>query len=104
MEPLRPEDAPGAMLPAQTEDQPGAYSGPYEAGGVWVVADGHGELRVNGEGVRVDGPGCYRLIEHAEHTAGILELTVGDGVTCLQTCFTPGQEPDAQAPRPPAAA
>lgn len=104
MEPLRPEDAPGAMLPAQTEDQPGAYSGPYEAGGVWAVADGHGELRANGERVRVDGPGCYRLVVHAEHTAGILELTVGDGVTCLQTCFTPGQEPDARAPRPPAAA
>ena len=25
------------LLPAQTEDQPGAYSGPYEAGGVWAV-------------------------------------------------------------------
>ena len=31
--PLRPEDAPGVLLPAQTADQPGAYSGPYEAGG-----------------------------------------------------------------------
>src|SRR3954452_2501599 len=28
--PLRPEDAPGVLLPAQTEDQPYAYSGPYE--------------------------------------------------------------------------
>ena len=34
MPPVRPEDAPGVLLPAQTEDQPGAYSGPYEAGGV----------------------------------------------------------------------
>ncbi len=32
--PVRPEDEPGVLLPAQTEDQPGAYSGPYEAGGV----------------------------------------------------------------------
>jgi hypothetical protein len=30
--PQRPEDEPGLLLPAQTEDQPGAYSGPYEAG------------------------------------------------------------------------
>lgn len=104
MEPLRPEDAPGAMLRAQTGDQPGAYSGPYEAAGVWAVADGHGELRANGRTIRVDGPGCYELAEHSEHTAGVLELAVGDGVTCLQTCFTPGREPDAQAPRPPAAA
>ena len=29
--PLRPEDAPDGCSPAQTEDQPGAYSGPYEA-------------------------------------------------------------------------
>ena len=40
--PLRPEDAPDAALLPQTEDQPGAYSGPYEAGGVWAVLDGRG--------------------------------------------------------------
>ena len=40
--PQRAEDAPGLMLPAQTEDQPGAYSGPYEAGAVWAV-DGQAE-------------------------------------------------------------
>ena len=31
--PLRPEDAPGAQLSVQSEDVPGPYSGPYEAGG-----------------------------------------------------------------------
>ena len=46
--PLRPEDAPGALLAPQTEDQPGAYTGPYEAGGVWAVLDGAGVVRVNG--------------------------------------------------------
>src|SRR5450759_3819156 len=35
--PLRPEDASGALLAPQTADQPGPYSGPYEAGGVWGV-------------------------------------------------------------------
>ena len=42
--PLRPEDEEGILLPAQTEDQPGAYSGPYEAGGVWAVLEGAGEV------------------------------------------------------------
>ena len=42
--PLRPEDEPRACCsPAQTADQPGAYSGPYEAGGVWAVLEGAGD-------------------------------------------------------------
>src|SRR4051794_2757494 len=44
--PLRPEEAADALLEPQTEDQPGAYCGPYEAGGVWVVVEGSGELLV----------------------------------------------------------
>src|ERR1700683_1869481 len=46
--PLRPEDAPDARLLPQTEDQQGAYSGPYEAGGVWAVLEGSGTVRANG--------------------------------------------------------
>ena len=57
----------GALIVAQTPDQPGAYSGPYEAGGVWAVLGGAGELRVNGERVAVDWPGARRLVEHAHH-------------------------------------
>ena len=40
--PVRPEDEDGVLLPAQTADQPGAYSGPYEAGAVWAVLEGAG--------------------------------------------------------------
>jgi hypothetical protein len=102
--PLRPEDAPGVLLPAQTEDQPGAYSGPYEAGGVWAVLDGAGELAVNGRAVTVSEPGCFPLVEHPHHTAGVLDLQVGSGVTCLATCFTPGvaapDAPDRRAAAP----
>ena len=76
--------------PAQTEDQPGAYSGPYEAGGVWAVLEGAGEVTAGGRAIAVDGPGCFPLVEHPHHTAGVLELAVGDGVTCHATCFTPG--------------
>ena len=97
LEPLRPEDAPGARLPAQTADQPGAYSGPYEAGGVWAVVDGAGELRANGRVVAVAGPGAVALIEHPRHTAGVLELEVGPGLEVLATCFTPGVAPDPRA-------
>ena len=88
LEPLRPEDAPDARLVAQTEDQPGAYSGPYEAGGVWAVLDGVGNrARQSGEAEtagaaassRSTHPGAYPLIEHERHTAGVLELEIGAG-------------------------
>jgi len=88
--PVRTEDAPGIGLAAQTEDQPGAYSGPYEAGSVWAVLEGEGSVRVNGREVVVDHPGAYLLIEHAAHHEGVLELTLGAGVTCHATCFSPG--------------
>jgi AhpC/TSA family len=88
--PLRPEDEPGALLAAQTEDQPGAYSGPYEAGAVWAVLGGAGELRVNGRALAVAHPGCHLLVQHERHTAGVLELEAGAGVECYATCFTPG--------------
>jgi hypothetical protein len=88
--PVRPEDEPDAVLPAQTADQPGAYNGPYEAGGVYAVAHGVGTLTANGATVRVDGAGVYPLLEHPHHTEGVLELTAGDGVEIAATCFTPG--------------
>lgn len=86
----RPEDEPDALLEAQTEDQEGAYSGPYEAGGVWAVLEGRGEVHVNGEGREVAYSGSHALIEHDRHTRGELELLVGDGVTCHAVLFTPG--------------
>jgi hypothetical protein len=88
--PLRPGDADDALLAAQTEDQPGAYCGPYEAGGVWAVVGGRGVLRVNGREVAVEHPGAALVIEHGSHTAATLELEPGPGVTCFATCFTPG--------------
>lgn len=87
---MRPEDEPDALLPAQTEDQPGEHSGPYEAGGVWAVLEGRGEVRVNERTIDVSYSGCHALIEHDRHTRGELELEVGDGVVCHAVCFTPG--------------
>ncbi len=111
--PVRPEDDPDALLVPQTEDQPGAYSGPYEAGCLWAVLEGSGTVRVSttnadeDPGARsgdrgersnatvtaeltVAHPGAYPLVEHERHTAGRLELEVGAGVRCHATCFTPG--------------
>jgi thiol-disulfide isomerase/thioredoxin len=96
LEPLRAEDAPNAALAPQTQDQDGAYSGRYEAGAVWAVLDGAGTVKVNGGEaagggeIAVTHPGAYLLLEHDRHTAGVLELEIGPGVTCLATCFTPG--------------
>ncbi|HEY3971145.1 MAG TPA: DipZ protein, partial [Solirubrobacteraceae bacterium] len=100
LEPLRPEDAPDAQLLPQTEEQVGAWSGPYEAGSVWAVLDGSGTVTVittssesataNERTLRIECPGAYQLIEHERHTEGILTLQVGAGVECLATCFTPG--------------
>ncbi len=91
--PIRPEDAPGVLLPPQTEDQPGAYSGPYEAGGVWAVLEGEGGVEANGRRIEVTHPGCHPLVEHPHHAEGVLDFAVGDGVRCHATCFTPGAAP-----------
>lgn len=88
--PLRPEDAPGALLQAQTEDQPGPYCGPYEAGGVWAVLSGAGTVHANARELAVEHPGAYELIAHPRHTAGVLALEVSEGVSCHAVCFTPG--------------
>ena len=88
--PIRPEDAPGALLTPQSEDVAGPYSGPYEAGGVWAVLDGSGTVTANGRTIAVTHPGAYELIAHERSTSGTLELEVGAGVACHAVCFTPG--------------
>jgi thiol-disulfide isomerase/thioredoxin len=115
VEPVRPEDLPGAQLVPQTQDQEGAYSGPYEAGGVWAVFDGSGPVRVSvGDPdtedraelsagteltvthptavteLTITHPGAYPIVEHARHTKGLLAIEPSSGVQCLATCFTPG--------------
>jgi hypothetical protein len=88
--PLRPEDAPGALLAAQSADQPGAYCGPYQAGGVWGVFDGPGVVAVNGSPLNIPAAGAHQLIEHQRHTQGVVELRPQEPAHCLATCFTPG--------------
>jgi thiol-disulfide isomerase/thioredoxin len=94
--PVRREDVPGVALVAPTAEQPGAYNGPFAAGGVWAVLDGSGTVRasdrLSGTSARleVSAPGAYPLLELERHTAGELVLELDASVRCLATCFTPG--------------
>ncbi len=93
---LRPEDAPGAPLVVPTPEQEGAWSGPYEAGAAWAVlepaagAAGEAAVTVNGARLAVPHAGCFALVEHERHSAGVLELEVGDDVTCHAVQFAAG--------------
>jgi hypothetical protein len=91
LEPMRPEDVPGAALAPQSQDVEGPYSGPYEAGAVWAVLEGSGTVTANGHTFEVSHPGCYELLSHRASSAGNLELTIGEGVRCHAVCFTPGR-------------
>jgi len=93
--PVRPEDAPAAEIVAQTPDQPGPWSGDYEAGAVWAVLSGRGAVSVNDAPLAIDYTGAHLLIEHAVSTSGRLELDLGEGVTCHAVCFSPGLAPAA---------
>jgi len=93
--PVHPEDVPDAQIVGQTPDQPGAYSGPYAAGAVWVVVEGSGTIAVNGSPVAVEVPGALRVVAHPHHTEAVVELEPGAGVTVHATCFTPGVAPPA---------
>jgi hypothetical protein len=90
VEPIRPEDAPGAVLVPQSDDVSGPYSGPYEAGGVWGVFEGSGVATVNGTELEIPHAGAYELIVHEHHTEGVLDLEVSDELCVLAVCFTPG--------------
>jgi hypothetical protein len=90
VEPLRPQDAPGADLVLPTPDEEGAWSGPYEAGAVWAVFEGEGVVRVNGRDRAVDRTGAHLLVEHDVHTEAVLELELGDGVVCHAVQFEAG--------------
>jgi hypothetical protein len=92
--PMRPQDAPGALLAPPSEDRlEEPFSGPYEAGAVWAVLDppaGGANAFVNGAELAVPHPGAYLLAEHERHSGGELSLELGAGVRCDGVCFAPG--------------
>jgi hypothetical protein len=101
--PLRPEDAPGALLVVPSDDRlEPPWSGPYEAGAVWAVlaprgGRDRGVVEVNGEARDVAHPGAVLLIEHDHHVYGELSLELSEAVRCDAVCFTPGLADGSQA-------
>jgi hypothetical protein len=107
LEPVRPSDAPGAMVaPPTPETFPGG--GPnepwrpegadprlevgYEAGGAQAAATGAGALRVSVDGgqersIEITGPGLYELTAHPRHEAHRLELQADEGVELYSIGF-----------------
>jgi thiol-disulfide isomerase/thioredoxin len=91
---FHPEDDPDARIVVPTADVEGPYSGPYEAGAVWAVLEGSGQISVNGLPHPVEYTGAHLLVDHGRHEAAVLELEIGAGVECHATIFTPGLAPD----------
>ena len=74
--------------------------------GVWAVLERTAPsdapaptIRANGREIAVAHSGCVELVAHERHSAGELELELGDGVVCHAVQFTPGIASPAQ-PRP----
>ena len=47
-------------------------------------------IAANGREIAVEHSAAFVLVEHERHTAGELELSVGEGVVCHAVQFTPG--------------
>jgi hypothetical protein len=104
--PLRPSDAPGALVAPPTEElfPGGDASTPwrgggrlrvdYEAGGAHAAADGAGELIAAIDGgperaIPVAGAGLYELASHPRHEAHALEVSATGSVAVYSVAFTP---------------
>ena len=109
MDPLRPSDAPGALVGPPTEEvfPGGSPAEPwrasandpelrvdYEAGGAYVAVDGAGELSYsidNDERVLTIGnPGLYELSSHPRHERHALVLRPDPGLALYAISFAAG--------------
>ena len=108
LEPLRPTDAPGAMVaPPSDEVLPGgsltepwaggseALELAYAAGGAHASVDGAGELRVALDGgephaVTVNSPGLFDLAVHPRHETHTLRLEANAGIDVYSVGFSAG--------------
>jgi hypothetical protein len=110
LEPLRPVDAPNALVarptpeflpggsiaePWRAEGDDDALELDYEAGGAWASVDGTGELGISVDGsapraVRVDAPGAYELCAHDRHERHNLSLAITGGIAVYAITFAAG--------------
>lgn len=108
IEPLRPTDAPGAIVVGPSpelfpvegrawtaaEDGEG-FTVEYEAGGAAVTAEGKGELALTLDGEPIDaapisGAGLYELTEHPRHSRHRLAIDLAGEVGIWSVSFAPG--------------
>ncbi len=87
-------DQPDRLI-VPSSDQPGAYSGPYAAGQVWVVTEGAGTLSVNGLRQQIEAAGAHLLIDNPLHSEGVLQIEADESLTVHATCFVAGIAPGA---------
>jgi hypothetical protein len=110
LEPLRPTDAPDALVAPPSEEilPGGSVSEPwpgagarrtleltYAAGGAHASVAGSGELRVTLDGevaktVAVGAPGLYDLALHPKHESHAMGLEAGAGVEVYSVSFSAG--------------
>ena len=108
MEPLRPTDAPGALVAPPTEEifpggSPADAWGParerdrlefeYEAGGAYVVAEGNGELlaALDGSDPRtLPDRGLVPIADHPRHERHRLTIEASPGTRVWAISFAPG--------------
>jgi hypothetical protein len=111
--PLRPSDAPGALVAPPSEEvfpggsasepwRPGEPDSPleldYAAGGAWASVDGRGALRVGLDGgpelsVEVEAPGAYELASHPWHESHRLSLRPTRGLSVYAISFAAAPPP-----------
>jgi hypothetical protein len=108
LEPLRPSDAPGALVMAPTDEvfpggsatdpwrsEDGALELTYEAGGAHATVAGTGELRAALDGgpertISIAAPGLYNLAEHDRHERHQLRVEAAGGLELYSLSFSAG--------------
>lgn len=108
IEPVRPEDAPGAPVRIPSEPLAPAGEGSpwtapageqlelrYSAGSAYATADGEGTIAVSLDGrpageLAVEAPGAYELIAHRRHESHQLGLAPSPGVRIWSIGFGAG--------------
>lgn len=108
LEPLRPSDAPGALVVPPTDEvfpggsatdpwrpEDGGFELTYEAGGAHASVAGAGALRVALDGgpertISIAAPGLYDLAEHDRHERHELRVEAAGGLELYSLSFSAG--------------
>lgn len=106
MEPLRPSDAPGALVMPPTEElfPGGSWEKPwtdgelevdYEAGAAYATVEGQGTLTVTLDDkdphqLQIDGPRLHKLTRHERHEHHSLTLDPSPGLRIWSVSFAAG--------------